>query len=73
VSAEVAERQQVGGGSPGQTLILRCAWCGRIKVDDAWIAAADSAALEPTPETVDERSDGICPDCHAKLESDLPL
>jgi hypothetical protein len=69
VSAAVAERLEVGGASTGQALVLRCAWCERVKVGGAWIAAAD----ERMPESIEERSDGICPDCHAKLTPHAPL
>lgn len=41
---------------PCSALTVRCAWCGRIRVGDAWMAPA----IDPDPETL---THGICPDC----------
>jgi hypothetical protein len=49
-------------------VIVRCAWCERIKVADEWIdAEVEAHALRPTVDTVALRSHGICPDCFAEL------
>jgi hypothetical protein len=49
-------------------VIVRCAWCERIKVDDAWIDAdVEAHALRSDPGAVTLRSHGICPDCFADL------
>jgi hypothetical protein len=49
-------------------VIVRCAWCERIKVDDAWIdVEVEAHALRSSPEAVALRSHGICPDCFAQL------
>jgi len=49
-------------------VIVRCAWCERIKVDDAWIDAdVEAHALRSDPDAVPLRSHGICPDCFADL------
>jgi hypothetical protein len=49
-------------------VIVRCAWCERIKVGDAWIdAEVEAHALRSDPDTGVLRSHGICPDCFADL------
>jgi hypothetical protein len=65
----VADRREIDGAVSGQPLVLRCAWCKRMEVDGAWIAAAG----EQAPERIEGRSHGICPDCHAKLTPRAPL
>jgi len=61
------EQQEAGGGSPGQVLLLRCAWCERIKVGDAWIAPTEVPVAEHVYADIEGQSHGICPDCHAML------
>jgi hypothetical protein len=56
----------VSGGSPDQVLLLRCAWCERIKIDDAWIASTEVPVEEHAREDI-PLTHGICPDCHAAL------
>ena len=49
----------------GETLLLRCAWCSRMKLDDEWLALEQISGSR-TPLTADLRtgaSHGICPDC----------
>ena len=49
-------------------VIVRCAWCERIKVDDVWVDAdVEAHLLRSTPDAVALRSHGICPDCFAEL------
>jgi hypothetical protein len=49
-------------------VIVRCAWCERIKVGDAWIDAdVEAHVLRSDPDAVVLRSHGICPDCFAEL------
>jgi hypothetical protein len=49
-------------------VIVRCAWCERIKVDDAWVDAdVEAHALRSDPGAGTLRSHGICPDCFAEL------
>jgi hypothetical protein len=66
VSRAVADRREIDGAVPARTLVLRCAWCKRIEVDGAWIAAPGEQASE----RIEGRSHGICPDCLATL---MPL
>jgi len=41
---------------PCSALTVRCAWCGRIRVGDAWMPPV----VDPDPETL---THGICADC----------
>jgi hypothetical protein len=65
----VADRRESNGAGSGKSLVLRCAWCGRIEVDGTWLAGAE----EQAPEIIEGRSHGICPDCNAKLTPRAPL
>ena len=49
----------------GPDLLVRCAWCGRIKAGDEWFDVTAHAHL--TPAAVDRCSHGICPDCFSEL------
>jgi hypothetical protein len=49
----------------GQELLIRCAWCGRVKAGDDWFDVTAHGHL--TPGTVDRCSHGICPDCFSEL------
>jgi len=69
VSRAVADRREIDDAVSGLALLLRCAWCGRIKLDGTWVAAAD----EQAPESIEGRSHGICPDCNAKLTPQASL
>ncbi len=54
--------------SAAPEVIVRCAWCERIKVDDAWIdAEVEAHALRSDSDPTVLRSHGICPDCFAEL------
>jgi hypothetical protein len=54
-------REAYGGG----TMLVRCAWCGRLEVDGEWL---NLEALRPSQEMIvrrlrDDASHGICPVC----------
>jgi hypothetical protein len=52
-------------------LLVRCAWCERIKRGDTWVAEVEAMRLRL--DAVEHHSHGICPDCFAKLTpSDHP-
>ena len=53
--------------SAAHEVLVRCAWCERIKLDDAWIEVAEANAMRLTSDNFAHRSHGICPDCFAKL------
>lgn len=58
---ETADRGE--GSAPAVT--VRCAWCGRVRVDEEWREGDDVEAMRLlTPTTW--LSDGICPDCLAR-------
>jgi hypothetical protein len=63
--SEAVEREELGAGSQDQVLLLRCAWCERIKSGDTWIASTEVPVDEVREDT--PLTHGICPDCHAKL------
>jgi hypothetical protein len=64
----VTEGPDVEKHAAAPEVIVRCAWCERIKVDDAWIEAdVEAHALRSTPDAAPLRSHGICPDCFADL------
>jgi hypothetical protein len=64
----VTEGPDVENRTPAPEVIVRCAWCERIKVEDAWIDAdVEAHAFRSTPDAVALRSHGICPDCFAEL------
>jgi hypothetical protein len=48
-------------------LLVRCAWCERIKRGDTWMEVAEVEAMRLTPDAIERHSHGICPDCFAKL------
>jgi hypothetical protein len=63
----VAENSDVNDSFSAHEILVRCAWCERIKVDDAWIEVAEVQAMQFIPETVGQHSHGICPDCFTQL------
>jgi hypothetical protein len=69
----VADRREAGDLTSGDELLVRCAWCERIKVDEVWVVAARVPAMALTRETVGKHSHGICPDCLASLTPAEPL
>ena len=48
-------------------VLVRCAWCERIKVDDEWVDVAEVRAMRLRPEPPAYHTHGICPDCFAEL------
>jgi hypothetical protein len=48
-------------------LLVRCAWCERIKRGDTWVEVAEVQAMRLRLDEVEHHSHGICPDCFAKL------
>jgi hypothetical protein len=44
-------------------ILVRCAWCERVKVADEWV----DADVEAMRLGHGHHSHGICPDCFAKL------
>jgi hypothetical protein len=62
----VAEHRNLNEITSADELLVRCAWCERIKMGDEW-ADADVEAMRLTRNAVARHSHGICPDCFAKL------
>jgi hypothetical protein len=53
----------------GTTMLVHCAWCGRLQVGDEWLdlAAESDESLEITDSLIRKSSHGICPDCFAHV------
>jgi hypothetical protein len=47
-------------------LLVRCAWCKRIKRGATWVAEVEAMRLTPA-DAIERHSHGICPDCFAEL------
>jgi hypothetical protein len=64
----VTEGPDVEKHAAAPEVIVRCAWCERIKVGDAWIdVEVEAHAFRSDLEAAPLRSHGICPDCFADL------
>jgi hypothetical protein len=46
------------------SVVVRCAWCGRVKVESEWQEEDDVQAMRLTPQH--HFSHGICPSCLAR-------
>jgi cytochrome c2 len=55
----------------GPEMLVRCAWCGRIRAGDQWFAVGPDLHVQLTPGNIDRSSHGICPECLAELAPDL--
>jgi hypothetical protein len=58
--------------SAGRTLLLHCAWCGRLQVGEEWLelAADGEGSPEIASSLIRKSSHGICPDCFARVMAD---
>jgi hypothetical protein len=63
----VAENRDLNKFTFASELLVRCAWCERIKVNDEWVEVAEVQAMRLTRHSPERHSHGICPDCFAKL------
>jgi hypothetical protein len=56
----------------GKTLLLHCAWCGRLQVDDEWLdlAADGEGSPKVAASLIRKSSHGICPECFARVTAD---
>jgi hypothetical protein len=68
--------QLVRQASFGKTLLVHCAWCGRLQVGEEWLdLAADcdgdgDGSLELNDSLIFKSSHGICPDCFDRVNAD---
>ena len=62
----MAEKRDLNEITASHGLLVRCAWCERIKRGDEWVDA-EVQAMRLTPDAPEHHSHGICPDCFAKL------
>jgi hypothetical protein len=66
-SPAVAENHDLNETAFADAVLVRCAWCERIKVGDEWVDVAEVRAMRLIPEARQHHSHGICPNCFAKL------
>jgi hypothetical protein len=52
-----------------RTMLVHCAWCGRLQVGEEWLdlAAEATESLEISESLIRKSSHGICPDCFARV------
>ena len=63
----MADNRDLNEFTSAYELLVRCAWCERIKVDDEWVEVAEVQAMQLRRHAPEQHSHGICPDCFAKL------
>jgi hypothetical protein len=79
--AEVAQKdprrvrtlaQLLREANAGKTLLVHCAWCGRLQVGKEWLelAADGEGSPEIASSLIRKSSHGICPDCFARVTAD---
>ena len=56
----------------GETLLLRCAWCEKLRVGAEWLRldATGSGQVRIAEELVRVSSHGICPECFDRVRSE---
>jgi hypothetical protein len=62
----VADNRDQNETTSGSAILVRCAWCERVKVGDEWVSA-EVQAMRLSRDDIEHHSHGICPDCFAKL------
>ena len=57
----------------GKTMLLHCAWCGRLEVGGEWLRleAIGSGQTRITEDLVRRSTHGICPDCFVRVSRDV--
>jgi ribosomal protein L32 len=58
------DRRSESDSRPAPAVVVRCAWCGRVKVDSEWQEEHDVQAMLLNP--TQHFSHGICPSCLAR-------
>ncbi|HET8751094.1 MAG TPA: hypothetical protein VFM43_01045 [Gaiellaceae bacterium] len=61
-------REARGGG----TMLLRCAWCGRLEVGEEWLQleAIGTGQTRIAQQLVRQSTHGICPECFERVSGD---
>jgi hypothetical protein len=64
--------QLLRDATAGKTLLLHCAWCGKLQVGEEWLelAADKEGGPEITASLIRKSSHGICPECFARVMAD---
>ena len=54
------------------TMLLHCAWCGRLQVGDEWLRleAIGRGQMRIAKQIVRRSTHGICPDCFERVNTD---
>jgi hypothetical protein len=62
--------QTLRDADAGETPLVRCAWCGRLKIGDEWLRlkAIGSGQQRINTNIRDSASHGICPRCFDREE-----
>jgi hypothetical protein len=57
----------------GGTLLLHCAWCGRLEVGDEWLRleAIGTGQTRIAEQLVRRSTHGICPDCFERVSGEV--
>ena len=57
----------------GRTMLLHCAWCGRLEVGDEWLRleAIGSGQTRIAEQLVRQSTHGICPECFGRVSTDV--
>ena len=55
----------------GRTMLLHCAWCGRLEVGDEWLRleAIGTGQTRIAEHLVRRSTHGICPDCFGRVST----
>lgn len=54
----------------GTSLLLHCAWCGRLQVGEEWLDLDDVGSPQIAASLIPNSSHGICPDCFTRVSAD---
>ena len=57
------ERHDAEKPDEGVAMVVRCAWCGRVKEGESWLEVDEVLAMRLVRPAPDESTHGICPDC----------
>lgn len=64
--------QLLRDANAGKTLLVRCAWCGKLQVGEERLELAADGEGSPqiAASLIRKSSHGICPDCFARVAAD---
>jgi hypothetical protein len=64
--------QALRAARAGRLALTRCAWCGRVKIDEEWLqlAAIGAGQINATSSLRLRATHGICPPCFEREQSE---